>query len=229
MSLTEQFVEEIEEMIFTGKLSPGERMPTVRDLVQSMHVSQTVVNNGFSILAERGLLKIVPRKGTYVADYRNEGGLPALASLVNYSRKYLPSEFMQSMYAFRLSNERAFFRLAAERMTASDYETLHQFLQDITDGPDVRTRSDLAYRSIQFISRKAENDVYAMVTNGFKPLYDAVFEKLFAVVDIEEYMGYLLQVLACLENAAYEELDTAIGNYQAYEFTTLKDNRFFTQ
>jgi DNA-binding FadR family transcriptional regulator len=229
MSLTEEFVEKIEEMIFTGKLKPGERMPTVRALMQSMQMSQTVVNNGISILAQRGLLKIAPRKGTYVADYLNEGGLEALSSLVNYSRKYLPVEFMQSMYEFRLSNERAFFHLAAKHMTASDFEALHQLLQDLLDSPEPAIRAELSYRITQFVSRKSKNDVYAMITNGFKPLYDAVYEKFFSVADISECAGYLTEIQSCLEGTASGGLDKAIENYHAYEYATLNQHHFFSQ
>jgi DNA-binding FadR family transcriptional regulator len=229
MTLTENFVEEIEEMIFTGKLVPGERMPTVRELVDSMHVSQSVVNNGISILAQRGLLKIVPRKGTYVVDYLNEGGLSALASLVNYSRKYLPANIMRSMYDFRLSNERMFFHKAAQLMTDSDHEEIDRLIQGIIEGNDSNIQADLAYRTIQFVSKLSGNEVYIMITHGFKPLYEAVYEKFFRVADIKEEADYLSEILSALRSIDGERLDAALTAYHEFEFETLKKHRFFSQ
>jgi DNA-binding FadR family transcriptional regulator len=229
MTLTENFVEEIEEMIFTGKLVPGERMPTVRELVDSMHVSQSVVNNGISILAQRGLLKIVPRKGTYVVDYLNEGGLSALASLVNYSRKYMPENLMRSMYDFRLSNERTFFHRASELMTESDYKEINRLIEAIIDGNDAKTQADLAYQTIRFVSKLSGNEVYIMLTHGFKPLYDAVYEKFFKVADIKEYAQLLAEIISALKSSDNASLDLAIANYHEFEFETLNKHRFFTQ
>ena len=76
-SLTDLFIEQMEQKIFTGELKAGDRLPPEREIAKSMQISQTIVNNGLAVLAGRGLLKVVPRKGTFVSDYLNEGGLEA--------------------------------------------------------------------------------------------------------------------------------------------------------
>jgi GntR family transcriptional repressor for pyruvate dehydrogenase complex len=220
-------MEQIEEMIFSGELKAGERLPTERELAVKMNVSQTVVNNGLSKLAERGLLRIAPRKGTFVADYMNEGGLETLASLVKYSKNHLPSELMRSMYEFRLYIERTFFHMATEKMVSADYEKLEGYLDELINSSDVSTKTEVAYEAVRYISQKSENEIYIMVINGFKSLYYAVFEKFFSVADINEAVRYVRRIIKCMAKSDFVGLDKALGNYQAYEFDTLERNKFF--
>jgi DNA-binding FadR family transcriptional regulator len=83
-SLKAQFVEEVESMIVSGKLLPGERLPPERELAKRMGVSRSIVNAGILDLAAKGFLTVVPRRGTFIADFRNEGTLGILTTLLHY-------------------------------------------------------------------------------------------------------------------------------------------------
>ena len=81
-TLKELFVEQLENLILSGKLSIGEKLPSERELADSMQVSRSVVNAGLAEIADKGFLEIVPRSGTYVADYRKKGTLDTLISIM---------------------------------------------------------------------------------------------------------------------------------------------------
>jgi len=66
-TLKELFIEQLENMILSGKLSIGEKLPSERELAESMQISRSVVNAGLTEIADKGFLEIVPRSGTYVA------------------------------------------------------------------------------------------------------------------------------------------------------------------
>ena len=46
MSLTELFVQQLEDMILSGELEPGEQLPPARELAAQMGVSRPVVTAG---------------------------------------------------------------------------------------------------------------------------------------------------------------------------------------
>ena len=57
-SLRELFVQQLEQMILSGKLPVGEKLPPERQLAQEMQVSRAVVNGGISDLEKKGFLVV---------------------------------------------------------------------------------------------------------------------------------------------------------------------------
>ena len=81
-SLRELFVDQLENMILSGKLKIGEKLPPERQLAQMMQVSRAVVNSGIAELEKKGFLIVKPRSGTFVADYRRKGTVEDRKSVV---------------------------------------------------------------------------------------------------------------------------------------------------
>ena len=61
----DNIAEELEELIFNGTFSDGERLDEVR-LAQQFGVSRTPLREAFQRLALSGLLELVPRRGAFV-------------------------------------------------------------------------------------------------------------------------------------------------------------------
>ena len=54
ISLTDQFVQQIESMILSGELQVGEQLPGARDLSERMGVSRPVISAGLIELEKLG-------------------------------------------------------------------------------------------------------------------------------------------------------------------------------
>ena len=74
-SLKEAFIERLEELILSGEVSIGEKLPSERALAEKLGVSRPVVHEGLVELAARGLVTLKPRVGAEVNDYRRQGSL----------------------------------------------------------------------------------------------------------------------------------------------------------
>ena len=74
-SIKELFIQKLEEMILSGELKPGDKLPTERELADEMKISKTVVHEGIRELSRLGFLDVASRKGVTVADQ----DLPSLA------------------------------------------------------------------------------------------------------------------------------------------------------
>jgi DNA-binding FadR family transcriptional regulator len=63
MSLTDLFVQQVENMILSGELNIGEQLPSARELCVKMGVSRPVISAGIVELEKMGLCRDSPPKG----------------------------------------------------------------------------------------------------------------------------------------------------------------------
>ena len=61
-----QIVEQIQQMINTGVLQPGDQLPTVRQLATDLRVNFNTVARAYRILDESGLISTQQGRGTYI-------------------------------------------------------------------------------------------------------------------------------------------------------------------
>src|SRR5215472_12036264 len=64
----QQIAEQIEQLILSGKLRSGDRLPTERELAQQFQASRTAVREAMKTLAQKGLVDMRPGRGTIVID-----------------------------------------------------------------------------------------------------------------------------------------------------------------
>ena len=58
-SIKELFLSQMEEMILSGELKPGDKLPPERELADTMGISKTVVHEGIRELSRRGFLDVL--------------------------------------------------------------------------------------------------------------------------------------------------------------------------
>ena len=63
-----QLVEQFEDAIRSGKLAPGEQIPSMNDFALQLGISKETVKKAYGILREKGLLVPQQGKGFYVAE-----------------------------------------------------------------------------------------------------------------------------------------------------------------
>ncbi|NNJ14938.1 PLP-dependent aminotransferase family protein [Pseudomonas putida CSV86] len=66
MKRYEKFADDIAELIYTGVLGPGQRVPSVRYASQTHGVSPSTVFQAYYLLERRGLIRARPRSGYFV-------------------------------------------------------------------------------------------------------------------------------------------------------------------
>ena len=76
-------LEELEARIITGQIKPGDFLPAERNLATQMEVSRPIIHNVLIQLQERGFIDIIPRQGAKVLDYKTNGRLDMVNSLIN--------------------------------------------------------------------------------------------------------------------------------------------------
>jgi len=169
-SLTEVFVQRFEELIFSGRFPVGRKLPSERELALQLGGSRPVVHEGLVHLAAKGLVTLVPRVGTVVNDYRKEGSLPLLTSLLNHRQGRLAPEFLDSLLEMRLLFEVETAGLAARNRTAGDLAAFAAIIdqEQRTDPRDTDAVGDLDFRFHHRVALASGNLIYPLLLNSFK-------------------------------------------------------------
>jgi GntR family transcriptional regulator, transcriptional repressor for pyruvate dehydrogenase complex len=172
-SLKDRCVERFEQLILSGKISIGQKLPSERELAMMLGVSRPVVHEGLVEMAAKGLVSMIPRVGTVVNDYRRQGSLSLLNSLVNFHNGQLAPVLLDSVLEMRTLFEVETARLAALRREAAHLEQLEKLLEEELSA-DVNDADRLAAIDFKFhhtLSMAAGNLVYPLMLNSFRELY----------------------------------------------------------
>lgn len=113
------------DLIESGEYALNDRLPSEAELAQSFSVSRSVIREALHSLNALGLTKSYAGKGTFVASRQ-------LSSKLLIGR-YLPSQLSEVRRALEVPSA----RLAAERRTEGDLQTLEELVQRFgatTDG-----------------------------------------------------------------------------------------------
>jgi len=181
--LTEQFVERFEELILSGQLKIGQKLPSERELARQLGVSRPVVHEGLVELAARGLVTIQPRVGTVVNDYRRDGSLALLSSLLSRADRGLDPDLLEGLLELRRVLEVETARLAALHRTDDDMAELERLLaaEATVDPTDHQAVVDLDFALHHRIALASGNPIYAMLLKSCEPAHRNLASAFFTV------------------------------------------------
>ena len=126
LSIKDMFLAQIEEMILSGELKPGDKLPTEREIADAMSISKTIVHEGIRELARMGFLDVISRQGVYVADYASTGNLDTLLAIIRYRGGMPDKKMISSLLDMRIYLECPAIELLAASHTAEDIQKLTQ-------------------------------------------------------------------------------------------------------
>ena len=148
--LRELVCENIRQAIIDGTFSPGERLMEIQ-LADEMGVSRTPVREAIRKLELEGVVVMIPRRGTYVAD--------------------ISIKDITEIYEIRTSLDVLAAGLAAERITDEELETLNRLLvefgQHVNDGNMEKiVEVDTAFHDILYMASR--NERLRMIINNLR-------------------------------------------------------------
>ena len=112
-------IRQIRDLIASGQLKPGDRLPSERLLSERLGVGRTQLRDALRKMEFYGILKTRPQSGTVVAGL----GLPALQSLITDMLQLQGNDF-KSLVESRIILERNIVQLAALNRTDEDLEAI---------------------------------------------------------------------------------------------------------
>lgn len=167
-SLKELFIQDLENKILSGKIPIGEKLPTERELAKSMQVSRAVINAGISELARKGFLNIKPRVGTFVADYRRNGTIETLISIMNYNGGILRAAEIRSILELRIALDSLAVELCIPIIKDNEILILKDYVKQMEDAESPEMASEIAFLFQHELALLSGNTLIPLIFTSFK-------------------------------------------------------------
>lgn len=116
-------VEQIKKMIVDGELTPGERLPSERELAESLTVSRTSVREALRILESMDLIECRSGDGNFVAEVTMDSLAKSIAWRIPLIRGTVTE-----LFEVRKIIEPGIVRIAAERANDEDIKKMQKIL-----------------------------------------------------------------------------------------------------
>lgn len=161
-TVTQRAVEEIKAMIAEGRLEPGQRLPTERDLAVQLGMSRSSTREAIRALTVMGVLDARHGSGIYVGTLEAGDLLESFGVVADLSRGPRLVELLQ----VRRILESAATALAAARITEEQLAAVkaHLAAMNATDDPEEILAHDLAFH--REIASAAGNATMAAILDG---------------------------------------------------------------
>lgn len=163
VNTSEEVVSRLRDMIHSGELSAGDRLPPERDLAKLLGVSRPTLRAGIRSLASVGILQSRQGAGTFVAKAEES---PTLDSSPLRLMASLHGFTSDEMFEARLSLEMSIAGLAAERATS---EQMTQMAEEVAgmyaslDEPEQYLIHDMRFH--QIIAAASQNRILTALMN----------------------------------------------------------------
>lgn len=159
--LYEQIADRILELIIADSVSPGDRLPSERELSQRLQVSRPVIREAVRSLGVRGLVSVRPGSGTYIRELTTRDASSPIDLLLRL--RHQQSSF-DALHEVRQALEVQIARLAAERATSEDVEALERAIdamKETGENADTFIEHDMAFHDA--LARATHNDLFLLL------------------------------------------------------------------
>lgn len=199
-SLRELFVEQLIGMILSDKLKIGEKLPSERQLAESMQVSRAVVNNGISDLEKMGFLIVKPRSGTYIADYRRRGTLETLTAIMKYNGGRIRNDEIRSILEIRSALDCLAAELCVSTISDENIALLYKKVEQIRTAQSVSEASEAAFGFQHEFGLISGNTLIPLIMQSFKTPIFTLWDRFCSLYGIEALYQSNYQMWTFIKN-----------------------------
>jgi len=184
--------------IYTRELTPGEKLPPLRQLTEDMGTDPATVRIALKQLEAMNVLEIRRSDGAYVKDFRKHGGLDFLVTLIMYEEidgeEPVTDEFLRDeINEFWVVLMPAMMKMAdpkyAPRHIKAMIDIFDEELEAIGDPEKV---ADLEMQSQDLVIEVADNIVGTLLFNSIRPLRRKMTELFAMSVSDEDQREFLM-------------------------------------
>jgi GntR family transcriptional regulator, transcriptional repressor for pyruvate dehydrogenase complex len=165
-SVPDQVFGRLCDAILSGRYAPGERLPTQRALAADLGVNIATVREAVKRLEQLRLVDVRHGDAMRVRDWRQSGGLDALALLTSVDQ-----DVVRSLFEARrlLLSEAA--RLAAQRATAAQADEIAELAGAVATAGDDHGALLADWHFMAAVVEAAGNIVFQLIVNSVRELY----------------------------------------------------------
>ncbi|MCI6486818.1 MAG: GntR family transcriptional regulator [Clostridiales bacterium] len=224
LSLTDLFVQQIENMILSGELAVGEQLPPARELSIKMGVSRPVISAGLVELEKLGFVEIRPRQGVYVCDYRRKGTMETLVAIMRYNGGALRQNEVRSLLETREAMESLCMKLVCERVNTGELEQLSPILDSIRDAKSPEEAAEQVFCFHHELAVLSGNVLMPLLYYSFHPQSVYLWSLYCKRSGIQKLYQIKLRLYSALLN---RDVDSALEQTRSIMQNAIKDLSFY--
>lgn len=174
----EQIAAQIEQLILSGKLRSGDRLPTERELAEQFQASRTAVREAMKTLAQRGLVDMRPGRGTIVIDGTSQAMRHSLGLMMRVGHAGRSAHLVE----VREILEPEIAALAAERATQEHIAVLKRAVEIMDaslDNADTYIAADNDFHLA--LAKATQNDLIVAFVDSIVDLLSEQRKHIFSV------------------------------------------------
>ena len=224
LSLTDLFVQQIENMILSGELAVGEQLPPARELSIRMGVSRPVISAGLVELEKLGFVEVRPRQGVYVCDYRRKGTMETLVAIMRYNGGALRQNEVRSLLETREAMEALCMKLVCERVNTGELEQLSPILDSIRDAKSPEEAAEQVFCFHHELAVLSGNVLMPLLYYSFHPQSVYLWSLYCKRSGIQKLYQIKLRLYSALLN---RDVDSALEQTRSIMQNAIKDLSFY--
>ncbi|MCM3092263.1 MULTISPECIES: FadR/GntR family transcriptional regulator [unclassified Cytobacillus] len=121
--ISEIAAEQIEDMIVKGSFSPGDKLPSVRELCELFGVGRSAVRDALTSLQGKGIVQVKQGEGTYITRFDS-------SKLFNNPHLHPDIKDIQELFQARKMVETGLAEMAASNRSEEDLEMMKRLISD---------------------------------------------------------------------------------------------------
>jgi len=126
--ISQKIVEQIKSIIFNGKLQPGDRLPTEKELAEQLHVSRPTLREALTVLEAIGLIEVRPREGSIVRSLAPQSIQEPIQDMIEVD----PSKVLD-LFEVRKIIDSEGVAMAAERATDAEIQEIRSYADSLEE------------------------------------------------------------------------------------------------
>jgi GntR family transcriptional repressor for pyruvate dehydrogenase complex len=169
-SLVDRAYEQLRSQILSGAIPAGSRLPTERELAESLGVNRQVVREALKRLEFLELVEVRHGQGAFVQALSASSALQLIEALLR-DPAFVTLELLDQLLVFRRQMTLAVVELAARNRNEEQLARARKLLDDeAAEGADPKRALEIDLRWNALLGEATANLLYQLVTNLFTKL-----------------------------------------------------------
>lgn len=195
-SVPDEVADQLTDVIVTGEVSPGEQLPSERDLAERLGVSRPTVRAALTRLASSGLVETRQGGGSTVRDFRRHAGLDLLPRLLLGTGRVDLRVVRDVVEARSALGPQVAGMAAASSGDADGDAALLAAAEAVAAGEDDRTRQQAATAFWDLVVDRGGSIVFRLLYNQLRAAYEPALDALVDVLAVETDRSDLYRAVA---------------------------------
>ena len=183
-AVPDQVFEQLLDEVIAGGLGPGDRLPSERELADTLGVSRAAVREALQRMTQTRLVDVRHGGATTVRDIRRAAGLDLLGTLL-FRDGSVDLAVVRSILEARLAIGPAVAALAANRRPVGIGDQLDDAVAVLEADDDPVRRQLAALTFWDVVVDAADSIVFRLMFNSLRATYEPSIEALAALMSIE--------------------------------------------